>query len=173
MTDRWLPPARLSAVLVALAVASSVAFATTNQGGVPPAMSVSCETAEVRTALGEPTSRGPVGAAGKQPTLLIVSKLGSAPTNYQLTQVEEFQRTSSTPLRVVMLSAEDDQAALDAWYRGQDKRGAVSAVRHVTDAIWAAPLRIDRAPTSFLLRGERCRRFNGAVQAAQIADALR
>lgn len=173
MTDRLLPPARLRAVLVALAVASSVAFATANQGGVPPAMSGSCETAEVRTALGEPTSSGPVGAAGKQPTLLIVSKLGSAPTNYQLTQVEEFQRTSSTPLRVVMLSAEDDQAALDRWHQDQGSRGMVSSVRHVTDAIWAAPLRIDRAPTSFLLAGDRCWRFAGAAQAAQLVDALR
>ena len=108
MTDALLPPARPSAVFLALALVSSVALATADQGGVPPAMGVSCETAEVRTALGEPTSRGPVGAAGKQPTLLIVSKLGSAPTNYQLTQVEEFQQTASTPLRVVMLSAEDD-----------------------------------------------------------------
>lgn len=173
MTDRLRPSARLSAVLVALAVASSVALATAHQGGVPPAMSVSCETAEVRNALGEPTSRGPVGSAGKQPTLLIVSTLGSAPTNYQFTQVQEFQRTSSTPLRVVMLSAEDDQAALDRWHQGWDSRGMVSSVRHVTDAIWSAPLRIDRAPTSFLLRGDRCWRFNGAVQAAQLADALR
>ncbi len=39
--------------------------------------------------------------------------------------------------------------------------------------VWGAPLYIDRAPTSFLLRGDHCRRFNGAVQATQLTDALR
>lgn len=159
------------AALLATCIFASVhPSAATAQGGVPPALADTCDAAVVKRALQDASGRRDLGEPADGAVLLVVTTLGMSPTRYQIEQLAEYSATKGRPLEVLMFSAEDSQAKLDEWHLGHTQ--VVKAVFRASGAVWAAPLSIDRAPTSFLLDGKRCTRFRGAAQASQIAESL-